>query len=129
MLRACAAGLVCGRTSVSPKGLAGLHHTATVLRSLPVLASSSLWTSVDTSVNAWSVNGATLGSADLASTIFASSLFPYLVLLFFLSRPETKAPRLGNFGFQFLLVFVAATIPAGIYAKVAYGDILANIDW
>ena len=28
-----------------------------------------------------------------------------------------------------MLVFVFATIPAGIYAKVQYHDILANIDW
>jgi hypothetical protein len=27
------------------------------------------------------------------------------------------------------LVFVAVTIPAGIYAKVAYGKSLANVDW
>ena len=28
-----------------------------------------------------------------------------------------------------LLVFVAITIPAGIYAKVHYGEELANVDW
>jgi len=28
-----------------------------------------------------------------------------------------------------LLVFVAVTIPAGIYAKVHYQEALANIDW
>jgi hypothetical protein len=50
-------------------------------------------------------------------------------MLYFLSRPETKTPKLTNFGFQFLLAFVFATIPAGIYAKVHYHDILANIDW
>jgi uncharacterized membrane protein len=27
------------------------------------------------------------------------------------------------------LVFVAVTIPAGIYAQVAYGKSLANVDW
>jgi hypothetical protein len=27
------------------------------------------------------------------------------------------------------LVFVAVTIPAGIYAKVQYGEQLANVDW
>ena len=35
---------------------------------------------------------------------------------------------LGKYGFQFLLVFVFATIPAGIYAKLVYHDILANVD-
>ncbi len=33
------------------------------------------------------------------------------------------------FGFYFLLVFVAGSIPAGIYAKLHYHDILANVDW
>jgi hypothetical protein len=27
------------------------------------------------------------------------------------------------------LLFVAITIPAGIYAKIHYGEMLANIDW
>lgn len=80
-------------------------------------------------VSAWSVNGATLTSTDAAASLFGASLFPYLALLFFLSRPETATPRVANFGFQFLLVFVFATIPAGIYAKVQYHDILANVDW
>jgi hypothetical protein len=38
-----------------------------------------------------------------------------LYLTFLHCRPETRTPTLGNFGFQFLLVFVFATIPAGIY--------------
>lgn len=33
------------------------------------------------------------------------------------------------FGFYFLLVFVFATIPAGIYAKQVYGTSLANVDY
>lgn len=45
-----------------------------------------------------------------------------------MGRTATGCPQLANFGFRFLLVFVFATIPAGIYAKQAYGDILANID-
>jgi Protein of unknown function (DUF3593) len=40
-----------------------------------------------------------------------------LAFLFFLSREETKTPKGGVFGFCFLLVFVAATIPAGIIGK------------
>ena len=32
-------------------------------------------------------------------------------------------------GFYFLLAFVFATIPAGIYAKVEYGTSLSNVDW
>lgn len=90
---------------------------------------SSSLSIVDNVVNAWSVNGATLSSADIASNLFAFSLFPYLAFLYFLSKAETKTPKTANFGFQFLLVFVFATIPAGIISKVQYHDILANVDW
>lgn len=60
--------------------------------------------------------------------LFAASLFPYLLFLWFLTRtPET--PRLALIGFYVLLVFVIITIPAGIYAQVAYDSVLANVDW
>lgn len=78
-------------------------------------------------VDPWSVSPELVDQ--LAAQLFAASLFPYLAFLYFLGRPQTAVPPLAKFGFQFLLVFVGATIPAGIYAKVAYGDILANIDW
>ena len=61
-------------------------------------------------------------------TLFALSLFPYLGFLWFLTR-SGKTPRLALIGFYMTLVFVAVTIPAGIYAKVAYGQALANVDW
>jgi hypothetical protein len=61
-------------------------------------------------------------------TLFALSLFPYLGFLWFLTR-SGKTPKLALVGFYMTLVFVAVTIPAGIYAKVAYHDQLANIDW
>ena len=61
-------------------------------------------------------------------TLFALSLFPYLGFLWFLTR-SGKTPRLALIGFYMLLVFVAVTIPAGIYAQVAYGKQLANVDW
>ena len=61
-------------------------------------------------------------------TLFALSLFPYLGFLWFISRtPET--PKLALYGFYGTLVFVAVTIPAGIYAQVHYGETLANVDW
>lgn len=61
-------------------------------------------------------------------TLFALSLFPYLGFLWFLTRtPQT--PRLALIGFYMTLVFVAVTIPAGIYAQVAYGESLANVDF
>jgi heme A synthase len=61
-------------------------------------------------------------------TLFALSLFPYLGFLWFITRSK-QTPRLALIGFYMLLVFVAVTIPAGIYAKVAYGKELANVDW
>jgi heme A synthase len=61
-------------------------------------------------------------------TLFALSLFPYLGFLWFLTKtPQT--PKLALVGFYMTLVFVGVTIPAGIYAKVAYGQQLANVDW
>ncbi len=61
-------------------------------------------------------------------TLFAVSLFPYLGFLWFITR-SGQMPRLALIGFYGTLVFVGVTIPAGIYAKVAYGEALANIDW
>ncbi|MBK1989146.1 DUF3593 domain-containing protein [Sphaerospermopsis aphanizomenoides BCCUSP55] len=61
-------------------------------------------------------------------TLFALSLFPYLGFLWFISR-SPQMPRLALYGFYGTLVFVGITIPAGIYAKVAYQEALANIDW
>ena len=60
--------------------------------------------------------------------LFAISLFPYLGFLWFMTR-SGKTPRLALIGFYVLLIFVAITIPAGIYAKVHYGESLANVDW
>ena len=53
----------------------------------------------------------------LPQNLFAASLFPYLGFLYHLNRATkaTKAPGLMLFGFYFLLVFVGASIPAGIY--------------
>ncbi len=61
-------------------------------------------------------------------TLFALSLFPYLGFLWFLSRTK-QMPRLALMGFYGTLVFVAITIPAGIYAQVHYSESLANVDW
>lgn len=61
-------------------------------------------------------------------SLFAISLFPYLGFLWFLTKSK-QTPRLALIGFYVLLVFVAVTIPAGIYAKQAYGEELANVDW
>jgi hypothetical protein len=61
-------------------------------------------------------------------SLFALSLFPYLAFLWFLGKSQ-QTPRLALIGFYMTLVFVAVTIPAGIYAKVAYNETLANVDW
>ncbi|HEY9618910.1 MAG TPA: DUF3593 domain-containing protein [Crinalium sp.] len=61
-------------------------------------------------------------------SLFAVSLFPYLGFLWFLTR-SGQTPRLALIGFYMMLVFVAVTIPAGIYARVVYGEALANVDY
>ncbi|KAK6935504.1 Protein of unknown function DUF3593 [Dillenia turbinata] len=70
----------------------------------------------------------TIDSESITSQLFAFSLFPYLGFLYFITKSKS-APRLTLFGFYFLLAFVGATIPAGIYAKVRYGTSLSNVDW
>ncbi|KAL5727077.1 hypothetical protein ACHQM5_000309 [Ranunculus cassubicifolius] len=70
----------------------------------------------------------TIDSQSIASQLFAASLFPYLGFLYFITKSKS-APKLTLFGFYFLLAFVGATIPAGIYAKVHYGTSLSNVDW
>lgn len=77
-------------------------------------------------VDPWSISTETI-----VGQLFATSLFPYLGFLYWLTKPrkKTKVPGTSLFGFYFLLVFVFATIPAGIYAKVHYGQQLANVDW
>ena len=88
----------------------------------------------DVSVDAWSVGGgsalALFGAkfAGIETKLFQAGLAPYLAYLYFLGRAETGTPRASLFGARFLLLFVIATIPAGIVAKTAYGDILANVD-
>ncbi|CAL8463093.1 g2627 [Coccomyxa elongata] len=76
---------------------------------------------------AWGTS-VSIDAQSLAANLFASSIFPYAAFLYYLTRSK-KTPGLALFGFYFLLVFVFATIPAGIYAKTHYGTILANVDW
>jgi hypothetical protein len=61
-------------------------------------------------------------------TLFALSLFPYLGFLWFLTRSR-QTPRLALVGFYMTLVFVAVTIPAGLYAERVYGRSLADVDY
>uniref|UniRef100_A0A5B6YQK4 Putative 1-acyl-sn-glycerol-3-phosphate acyltransferase delta isoform 1 n=1 Tax=Davidia involucrata TaxID=16924 RepID=A0A5B6YQK4_DAVIN len=76
-------------------------------------------------VDPWAPN---IDSQSIASQLFAISLFPYIGFLYFITKSKS-APKLTLFGFYFLLAFVGATIPAGIYAKVHYGTSLSNVDW
>lgn len=66
---------------------------------------------------------------NLAGTFFQASLLPYLLFLYFLSFRANRIPAVGNFGFQFLLLFVLSTIPSGIISKSVYGNSLADTDW
>lgn len=67
--------------------------------------------------------------SNLAGIFFQASLLPYLGFLYFLSFRANRIPALGNFGFQFVLLFVISTIPSGILSKSVYGTSLANVDW
>jgi hypothetical protein len=75
----------------------------------------------------------TLAFADqgqnLAGIFFQASLLPYIAFLYFIGFRGNRTPALGNFGFQFLLLFVFMTIPSGIISKANYGTSLANVDW
>lgn len=66
---------------------------------------------------------------NLAGTFFQASLLPYLCFLYFLGFRGNRTPNLGNFGWQYLLLFVLGTIPSGIVTRSVYGDSLANVDW
>jgi hypothetical protein len=61
-------------------------------------------------------------------SLFALSLFPYLGFLWFITK-SGQTPKLALIGFYLTLVFVAVTIPAGIYAQFRLHQSLANVDW
>jgi heme A synthase len=61
-------------------------------------------------------------------SLFALSLFPYLGFLWFMTK-RNNTPKLALIGFYLTLVFVAVTIPAGIYAQFVLHKSLANVDW
>lgn len=66
---------------------------------------------------------------NLAGIFFQASLFPYLIFLYFLSFRANRISDLGNYGFQFVLLFVLSTIPSGIISRSVYGFSLADTDW
>eukprot|EP00898_Chlorokybus_atmophyticus_P002327 jgi/Chlat1/3095/Chrsp21S03333 len=115
------------------RGIASpLHHTAGAALQARTRsrvtgrAAQTCWRSTTKCIaDPW---GASVDASNLASQLFAFSLFPYLGFLYHLTRSKST-PTLALIGFYFLLVFVTATIPAGIYAKTHYHTALANVDW
>jgi hypothetical protein len=75
----------------------------------------------------WYGNIAIRSSMTMKESLFALSLFPYLGFLWYLHRSQ-QSPKLASIGFYLTLVFVAVTIPAGIYAQ-NLGKSLADVDW
>ncbi|KAJ1455394.1 hypothetical protein M885DRAFT_617260 [Pelagophyceae sp. CCMP2097] len=66
---------------------------------------------------------------NLAGKFFMGSLPPYLAFLYFLGYEKNQTPPLVKFGFAYLLLFVAATIPTGLISKANWGCSLADADW
>lgn len=104
-----------------------------VAAKLPAAAVAASTTAITGMENGITNSNTLLAFADqgqnLAGIFFQASLIPYLLFLYFLSFRANRIPAIGNFGFQFVLVFVASTIPAGIISKSVYGTSLANVDW
>eukprot|EP00252_Welwitschia_mirabilis_P007372 TRINITY_DN1864_c0_g1_i1.p1 TRINITY_DN1864_c0_g1~~TRINITY_DN1864_c0_g1_i1.p1 ORF type:complete len:194 (-),score=21.69 TRINITY_DN1864_c0_g1_i1:280-861(-) len=117
------------RSSILPHGLDGLRKTQMRMQNQKPKKLRRKKRSVVAValVDPWAPTMA-VDSQSLASQLFAISLLPYLVFLYFMTKSST-APKLTLFGFYFLLAFVGATIPAGIYAKIHYGTSLSNVDW
>ncbi|KAJ1460089.1 hypothetical protein M885DRAFT_478242 [Pelagophyceae sp. CCMP2097] len=66
---------------------------------------------------------------DVAGAFFGASLFPWLAMLYWLGHSKVQAPEGVQFGLQFLLVFVFASIPAAIFSGLLYGVSLADCDY
>jgi hypothetical protein len=127
-----------------PQQLAPMGTTSTPSHSLNLfdpMSAMSVMDAIDTSSASALMDSASsiFSSSDflsftdqgqnLAGIFFQASLLPYLIFLYFLSFRANRISDLGNFGFQFLLIFVLSTIPSGIVTKAVYGLSLANTDW
>jgi len=114
-----------GRAPTLPQRLASPVITPRMLVE-PTLA-------VDTAATALDAVSSTLAFSDqggnLAGTFFQFSLPSYIAFLYFIQYEKNQTPKLGAFGFQFLLLFVISTIPTGIISKATYGCTLADADW
>lgn len=92
--------------------------------------SSAATTNMDSIVDSSSLlTSFTDQGQNLAGIFFQQSLLPYLAFIYFLSFRANRIPAVANFGFQFVLLFVVSTIPAGIISKAVYETSLANVDW
>jgi len=85
-------------------------------------------------LTSWLIVSSSSGDAaatiqSIAGKFFQISLLPYLVFLYFLGFKGNRTAVNANFGFQYLLVFVAAGIFGGVLTESTYGCILANSDW
>ena len=100
-----------------------MDSASTLLTNLPAAASSVL-PDFGSELLAFSDQG-----QNLAGIFFQASLLPYLIFLYFLGFKGNRTPALGNYGFQFLLLFVISTIPSGIISKGTFGVTLADCDW
>lgn len=60
-------------------------------------------------------------------SLFAVSLFPYLGFLWLMTK-KVETPKIALIGFYLTLLFVAVTIPIGIYAQFTLHKSLANVD-
>ena len=58
-----------------------------------------------------------------------ASLLPYILFLYFLGYEGNRTPKMAQFGFQFLLLFVLSTVFTGIVTKSVYSSSLADVDW
>lgn len=101
--------------------------------SLNLVDPNSLADFYTTSAEAFSSSSTFLSFTDqgqnLAGIFFQASLLPYLIFIYFLQFRGNRLNGLSNFGFQYVLLFVLATIPSGIISKSVYGQTLANTDW
>jgi len=131
------------RAATTTRHAAAHHHQMTMMDPTDLLTASagvlssglgdaSQWMEATTASSMLSSSNL-LSFADqgqnLAGIFFQASLLPYLLFLYFLSFRANRISDLGNFGFQFVLLFVLSTIPSGIITKSTYGQSLANTDW
>lgn len=112
----------CAAAFVTP--LKHVHAPHATLHALPETMAAVQHVDLPTTALAFADQG-----GNLAGKFFMGSLPPYVLFLYFLNYEKNNAPPLVRFGFAYLLLFVAATIPTGIISKTTFGVSLADADW